>query len=381
MKRNRSCVLPLALIMVGCQPDTEPVVRPAEPEVSLPTGQLSKEILAKCKESTVLIGNFEAGTIKSTGTGFFVDEGKAIITNHHVVAGSDNQLDPLKVVINPGLPNARIIEVDAARIGVLPGVNRKAENYNQLDVAIIWLDKAESSPLTIGDSKELAETQPVWAFGFPDGIKIRIDGEELPTPTVHAMRVERLQLKKEKVKVLQLAGSPTYGDSGGPVVNEQGEVIGVMHAIQEKGLQIVYAVPSLQVRDLLKLPRSSKVTVADLLKPLKSATSTAVAAVEKVPVQSEKVYSSGPSILGSAYLSEDDLEAFSPRELTLLRNEPFARRGYIFKRAELRSHFAALEWYSPRVSNTSAVQKSFTRTENQNIDLIQQFQRKTGRTW
>ena len=49
----------------------------------------------------------------------------------------------------------------------------------------------------------------------------------------------------------------------------------------------------------------------------------------------------------STVLTDNDLDGFSAKELTYARNEIYARKGYIFKSAELYSYFKRLSWYCP----------------------------------
>lgn len=87
-----------------------------------------------------------------------------------------------------------------------------------------------------------------------------------------------------------------------------------------------------------------------------------------------------PSVTGSR-LSDADLDGLDARTLTMIRNEPFARRGYIFKRADLHAAFAAYDWYAPSTSDLNAIQKSMSANEKANVDFIRRYQERTGRKW
>lgn len=87
-----------------------------------------------------------------------------------------------------------------------------------------------------------------------------------------------------------------------------------------------------------------------------------------------------PSVTGSR-LTDADLDGLDARTLTMMRNEPFARRGYIFKRADLRAAFSAYDWYSPATSDLNAIQKTMSANEKVNVDVIRRYQERTGRKW
>jgi hypothetical protein len=71
-------------------------------------------------------------------------------------------------------------------------------------------------------------------------------------------------------------------------------------------------------------------------------------------------------------LTVSELQALSMQELRIMRNEIYARHGYIFKKKELMSHFSDQPWYKPCNTN---VDHLLTDIEKKNIELIKQFER------
>jgi len=67
------------------------------------------------------------------------------------------------------------------------------------------------------------------------------------------------------------------------------------------------------------------------------------------------------------YLSSEDLNHYSIDELRLIRNEIYARYGYIFKSKDLESHFKSKKWYKPGREN---VDDYLSGIEESNIRLI-----------
>ncbi len=390
--KNRSVlvgVLGVALICLGCSNER----REAKPEsikTSAKEGSktqdplvLDSATLARCKAATVLVGNFEGGRLHSTGSGFISDDGAAVITNKHVVTGSDNEVDVCKLAINTGTSRGRLQRVEPDDISVF-GLKLNSPKYDELDVAVIRTKDKLGEPLPLGNTENLSETEAVWAFGFPRGTNIRTIDENLPSVTVHVMSCERIERKGEKVKVAQLAGSPTHGDSGGPVITRDGNVVGVLQARAEHGSSIIYAVPTQAVRDLIKRGTDPGTLAKQWKRPLGEAVVVAKASdaeAEKPRHPNPKPVLVGKSALSYYILGESDLEGLSARELTILRNEPFARRGYMFHRRELRAIFAGSNWYVPRTSNLAAVQRALSRIEASNVIFIKRFQRERGLDW
>ena len=68
-------------------------------------------------------------------------------------------------------------------------------------------------------------------------------------------------------------------------------------------------------------------------------------------------------------LTEDDLMGFTKAELRIIRNEIYARHGYIFDSKDLRDYFMKKEWYKPRTKNVK-----LSAIEQYNVNLIKQYE-------
>lgn len=71
-------------------------------------------------------------------------------------------------------------------------------------------------------------------------------------------------------------------------------------------------------------------------------------------------------------LSASDVNYLSKYQLKIMRNEIFARHGYIFKTTDMKNYFSNQRWYDPRYSN---VDNLLTSTEKHNIELIKRYER------
>ena len=80
----------------------------------------------------------------------------------------------------------------------------------------------------------------------------------------------------------------------------------------------------------------------------------------------------------SYYYTEADLRNLSAQELTYLRNQVYAKHGYIFKSQELNNYFKQFGWYYPRAGVSDAV---FNRIEKANVEFIKNYQEQTGKTY
>lgn len=217
-------------------------------------------IVDSVKDSTVIIA-FQVPNSPgkwSMGSGFVVGDGRTIVTNRHVVAELDEQggnpdIQDCLVVFHSGTSKMQKIVIPANQIVVAqPNANHSVET----DLAVLRLPQKVVEPLPVGDTSALRELQKVWVIGFPHGIGIYTPGNTMPAPSVQEHSVERLQRDSEnQATVLQMGGSATHGNSGSPVINSQGEVVGVLEGGPGEGESIKYAVPSSYIKRMLEVAK------------------------------------------------------------------------------------------------------------------------------
>jgi len=98
---------------------------------------------------------------------------------------------------------------------------------------------------------------------------------------------------------------------------------------------------------------------------------------EKSGSQSNSNYNSSgnyPGIFPQAsekYLSNSDLYDLSQWDLKIMRNEIFARHGFIFQTDEMRNYFSNMNWYNPRFYD---VNNMLSKIEKENISLIKKYE-------
>lgn len=85
-------------------------------------------------------------------------------------------------------------------------------------------------------------------------------------------------------------------------------------------------------------------------------------------------FDTGPAAL----LTEADLAGKSNWELSILRNEPFARHGFRFHNPRLLSYFQQKPWYHPQFGNANLAWNRMSATERQNAELIRSYQERHG---
>jgi 2-alkenal reductase len=145
----------------------------------------------------------------ATGTGFVWDAAGHIVTNDHVVQGSDT--------VAVRFASGQVVQAKVT--GTTP-------NY---DLAVLALDGARSlpPPIPIGSSADLKVGQAVFAIGNPFGLD-----QSLTTGIISALK-RRLPTSsgREIGDVIQTDAAINPGNSGGPLLDSSGRVIGVTTAI------------------------------------------------------------------------------------------------------------------------------------------------------
>lgn len=183
--------------------------------------------------SIVRVMSYEKGangredTERGVGTGVVIVDSGVILTNLHVVSGSDT----IKVVFADGL------EAEASIKGV------QAED----DLAVLQAHKIPDDLIaaTMRSTADLMPGDHVVAVGFPFGI-----GPSTSSGVVSGLKraFRSPEGKQEMTNLIQFDAAANPGNSGGPLVTMDGHVVGVVTAILNPGEQrtfigIGFAVP------------------------------------------------------------------------------------------------------------------------------------------
>ncbi|MGV9449683.1 S1C family serine protease [Streptomyces sp. NPDC003635] len=170
--------------------------------------------------STVTIEAESSSGEGGTGTGFVFDTEGHIVTNNHVVADA---VDGGK--LSATFPNGK--KYDAEVVG-------HAQGY---DVAVIKLKSAPSDlkPLTLGDSDKVAVGDSTIAIGAPFGLSNTVTTGIISAKNRPVASSDGTGSNASYMSALQTDASINPGNSGGPLLDAQGNVIGINSAIQSAG--------------------------------------------------------------------------------------------------------------------------------------------------
>jgi serine protease Do len=167
--------------------------------------------------------------VEGMGSGLIIGEKGYIVTNYHVAGRSKK----IQVILSDGR------RFDAAIVGGDPSY----------DVALLKIDADGLKPAKLGDSDKLKVGQIAIVIGNPLGFML--GG---PTVTVGVISALKRKIKTEAGYIedlIQTDAPINPGNSGGPLLNTDGEVVGISTAIVPYAQGIGFAIPINIVKDVL----------------------------------------------------------------------------------------------------------------------------------
>ena len=163
----------------------------------------------------------KSNTAIAGGSGFFAFDSKTIITNYHVIK------------------NAYRIEIiddddNMVEISLIYNINKDK------DIAILQIDgESTYSPLKISTETELKKGESVIAIGSPLGLKNTISKGTISN-----------FVEQDGIDMIQFTAAISHGSSGGALLNDVGEVIGITSGSYIDGQNLNLAIPAVEIVDL-----------------------------------------------------------------------------------------------------------------------------------
>ena len=192
----------------------------------------SEEIYSRISPSVVEIAAYEpSGKYYSLGSGFFIDDSGRFVTNYHVIDGT-----------NAG----ELALADGSRCEILSVLDYSRE----LDLAVLQADIQGNDYLTLSETP-VTTGETIYALGSSQGL----------TSTFSSGIVSTATREIDQIRYIQITAPISEGNSGGPLVNAYGEVVGVNTMTYLEGQNLNFAI---DIRELDRLALDKSLTLAEV---------------------------------------------------------------------------------------------------------------------
>jgi S1-C subfamily serine protease len=180
---------------------------------------------------------------EAAGSGFVLSADGYVVTNNHVVEGASD----ITVTLDDGTTeNAELVGADP-----------------RSDLAVLHVDRTDLTPLALGDSDEIQVGDPVVAIGNA------LDLGAEPTVTGGLISAKERTITEPNgsvlVDLIQTDAAISPGNSGGPLLDMAGRVIGINTAVAGQGQNIGFAIAINRASELIEQLRNGEVPQHALL--------------------------------------------------------------------------------------------------------------------
>jgi len=182
----------------------------------LNTGKVYVSSIEQAVQSSVTIR-----TPKGHGSGFFVSENGYIVTNYHVIADTAK----LEVILNDGSKlKPKIVRLN-----------------KESDLALLKIEKNNIVPFKISDTESTGMGKEIYVIGTPSA-------EDL-SQTLTKGIISSIRKQANGSKIIQTDASISRGNSGGPLIDKEGKLLGIVNAkLIGMGIEgISFAMPASEI--------------------------------------------------------------------------------------------------------------------------------------
>ena len=219
------------------------VARSQDAAIPASAGQQWVSVVEKARSAIVTIET-QAGF----GTGFLIQKNGTLVTNYHVIEDARQ----ITVTLESGevYKSAYVLRTDEEK-----------------DIAVLRIEGADLPFLRLGNSESMKVGEEVMAIGTPEGLE----------QTASTGIVSGRRMVPPGYQLIQTTAPISHGSSGGPLLNRNGECIGVIAAFLADGQNLNFAIPINYVRGIMDSLALSSNTTPRLI------SGTAITAVNSAP--------------------------------------------------------------------------------------------------
>ncbi|MEZ6089539.1 MAG: serine protease [Pirellulaceae bacterium] len=201
---------------------------------------LDRQVISDAKQATALV---VLPSNEGFGSAFCVDRSGYFVTNTHVVEGVSSG-KTVSLVLHAETPKQKVLEAKVVHLAP------------KWDLALLKTvdTQTDLKALTLRKEDTIADQTTVTALGFPYGDTFKVEGSEYPSVSVNIARINRSNMQNLGKSSFEFSAQVNPGNSGGPVIDETGNVVGVVFATK-LGTGKGYAIPLVHLRQFLFSPK------------------------------------------------------------------------------------------------------------------------------
>ena len=186
----------------------------------------ANEIIPTVLERVVMIISMDENYQPiSIGSGFVIGKNGEIATNYHVIEGASSAI-------------VKFVNKEEKY-----SVDNIVQTSAKYDLAIIQIN-TKSSPLLLGDDELSSVGNRIYAIGNPEGLE----------GTVSEGIISGFRKIDENFRIMQITAPISPGSSGGPVIDQKGQVIGIASASIIIGQNLNFAIPVNSLKEVILKP-------------------------------------------------------------------------------------------------------------------------------
>lgn len=230
----------------------------------------------------------------AAGSGFVLSADGLIVTNNHVIEGADD----IQVTLDDGtVEAAEVIGADA-----------------RSDLAVLQIARTDLRPVTLGESAALKVGDSVVAIGNA----LDLGAEPTVTGGLVSAKGRRTQAPNGSflVDLIQTDAAISPGNSGGPLLDMNGRVVGINTAVAGQGQNIGFAISIDRAKLLLEQLRNGVVPEHPLLGVTTQPSQRLGSGAEVVSVQDDSGADLAGIRVGDVIVELDDEQIDSPEDLS-----------------------------------------------------------------
>jgi serine protease Do len=254
-------------------PTVQEILLRAKPAAALVVSEVASSIRLRCP------GGEETATpppFRETGTGWFVNPNGWLITNAHVVSAAHRppqwlEAQQIEKAVRPGCravgvklePSISVIVSNGLRLAAsvvkyTPPLAEEAMSGQ--DLALLKLEAADMPSLTLGDSDAAKIGDRLHILGFPGVVLTHelLNASAKVEASITNGAISGFRQDRTGQPVTQTDAPAAWGNSGGPAINDAGEVVGVLTFVTLSGEQSAlvqgfnFVIPARTVKEFLQ---------------------------------------------------------------------------------------------------------------------------------